>query len=410
MNAAVFILAGGVGSRLGLLAQGRAKPAVPFAGIYRIIDFTLSNVMNSGLYRVGVLTQYQPLSLMDHLATGAAWDMAGRSRGIRILPPATGRRDSDWYRGTADAVRQNLDYLAGREAPETLVLSGDHVYCMDYRPLIAFHRERGAKITVAVIEVGREEIRRYGAAEVDGRGLIRGWEEKPARPRTTLASMGVYVFDSGWLVSFLEKDRAALDFGRDVIPAALAAGERVAAFPFAGYWRDVGTVEAYWRANMDVISVPAPVSPERWGVRPNPETYGGFAGRPPARFLASARVEGSLVSAGCRIAGTVVDSVLSPGVVVEEGAVVRGSILFSDTVVRRRARCEMAVVDREAEIAAGAAHHRAGPRSRRSPCRGRPESASARACSWARRSGWGRAAPSRRRRGIRPPPRAAGRG
>jgi len=284
MNAAVFILAGGVGSRLGILAERRAKPAVPFAGIYRIIDFTLSNVMNSGIYRVGVLTQYQPLSLMDHLAGGAAWDMAGRSRGIRILPPATGRRDSDWYRGTADAVRQNLDYLKSQAAAETLILSGDHIYCMDYGPLIAFHREQGARITVAVVEVGREEIRRYGAALADRSGRITGWEEKPVHPRSTLASMGVYVFDTDWLVDFLENNRSGLDFGHDVIPEALRTGEKLAAFPFSGYWRDVGTVEAYWRANMDVIAPANPVSPERWGVRPNPETYGGTASRPPARF------------------------------------------------------------------------------------------------------------------------------
>ena len=352
MNATVLLLAGGVGSRLNILVESRAKPAVPFGGLYRIIDFTLSNVMNSGLSQVGVLTQYKPLSLMAHLGNGAAWDMAGRSRGIKILPPRTGFSDSDWYRGTADAVRQNLDFLKNHAAPETLVLSGDHIYCMDYAALIDFHRENAATITIATMVVEGEEIRQYGTAITDGEGRIVDWEEKPAQPRSNLASMGVYVFSTEYLIDFLETNKKALDFGHDLIPGAIVA-ERVMAYPFSGYWRDVGTVASYWQANMEILGSGL-ISPEAWGVRSNPEADGHVADRPPACFSISSRVENSLISAGCRISGTVIDSVLSPGVVVEEGAVVRDSIIFADSVIGPKAVCDLVILDKEVVVGDGA--------------------------------------------------------
>jgi len=353
MNATVLLLAGGVGSRLNILVENRAKPAVPFGGLYRIIDFTLSNVMNSGLSHVGVLTQYKPLSLMDHLGNGAAWDMAGRSRGVKILPPRTGSRDSDWYRGTADAVRQNLDFLKKHAAPETMVLSGDHIYRMDYADLIGFHRDHQAAITIATMVVDGDEIKQYGTAITDDEGRIMEWEEKPEKPRSNLASMGVYVFDTAYLIDFLETNRKALDFGHDLIPGAIES-VRVMAYPFRGYWRDVGTVAAYWQANMEIIGPDSLISPEAWGVRSNPEADERVADRPPARFASGCRVEGALISAGCRISGTVINSVLSPGVVVAPGAVVRDSIIFTDTVVGPDAECDLVIVDKEVEIGRGA--------------------------------------------------------
>ena len=254
MNTLTILLAGGVGTRLGVLVKLRAKPAVPFGGVYRIIDFTLSNIANSGLTKVAVLTQYKPLSLMDHIGDGSAWDLSGRTRRIKILPPKTGEKDWDWYKGTADAVRQNLDFLTSDSScRNVLILSGDHVYSMDYGSIIDFHDRKSAKVTIGMITVPMEETHNFGIGVVDKESRIIEWEEKPKTTTSNLASMGIYVFDRDYLVRMLKRTREE-DFGHHIIPKAMKDGI-VYAYPFTDYWRDVGTFQAYWDANMDRLSL-----------------------------------------------------------------------------------------------------------------------------------------------------------
>lgn len=348
-EALVLLLAGGVGSRLNILVQKRAKPAVPFAGIYRIIDFSLSNVMNSGLTKVGVLTQYKPLSLMSHLGTGEAWDLTGRSRGIKILPPRTGERESDWYQGTADAVRRNIDFLAHNQAEEVVVLSGDHIYRMDFDAMIEYHRSKKADVTIAMMAVPKSQIHQFGAGIVDRNDRIIDWEEKPKDPKTNLASMGIYVFDYKYLLKALAHDKEEHDFGMHILPRAIAE-DNVFAYPFYGYWRDVGTIQAYWEANMDVLKKDSGISPQRWQIRTNIDTEGRTADRAPARFGSNCHLKNCMVSAGSLIRGTVINSVLSPGVIVEEGAVVKDSILFEDCVVKEGAVVDLAIMDKRVQV------------------------------------------------------------
>jgi glucose-1-phosphate adenylyltransferase len=352
-EALVLILAGGVGSRLNILVKKRAKPAVPFAGIYRIIDFSLSNVMNSGLKKVGVLTQYKPLSLMSHLGSGEPWDLTGRSRGVKILPPRTGERESDWYQGTADAVRRNIDFLSANPAEEVVILSGDHIYHMDFDAMIEFHRAKKADVTVAMMVVPRSQMHQFGAGIVDRHDRIIGWEEKPKQPKTNLASMGIYVFDYAYLLKTLLRDREENDFGMHILPRALAEND-VFAYPFYGYWRDVGTIQAYWEANMDVLKKDSGISPQRWEIRTNIDTEGRAADRPPARFGPDCHLKCCMISAGSNIQGTVINSVLAPGVVVEEGAVVKDSILFEDSVVKKGAIVDLAILDKRVQVGAHA--------------------------------------------------------
>ena len=353
-NTLVLILAGGVGSRLNNLVQTRAKPAVPFGGIYRIIDFSLSNVMNSGLTQVGVLTQYKPLSLMQHLGTGEAWDFTGRSRGVKILPPRTGAKDSHWYKGTADAVRQNMDFIKSHPSKEILLLSGDHIYRMDFDDMISFHRRKQADVTIGMMVVPESEIHQFGAGITNEEGRIVDWEEKPKVARTNLASMGIYVFDTEYLLRMLTEDREEIDFGMHLIPRAIEQ-DNVFAYPFHGYWRDVGTVQAYWESNMDILSEDSGISPENWGIRPNIEAgVADIADRPPARFTAGSNVKNSMIAAGCVIEGEVVNSVLSPGVRVAAGAEVRDSILFHDCLVEAGAKIDLAILDKGVRVGAGA--------------------------------------------------------
>jgi glucose-1-phosphate adenylyltransferase len=349
----VLILAGGVGSRLNNLVLTRAKPAVPFGGLYRIIDFSLSNVMNAGLTQVGVLTQYKPLSLMHHIGTGDPWDFTGRSRGVKILPPSTGSHDSDWYKGTADAVRQNIDFIRAHPAKEVLILSGDHIYRMDFADMIQTHRRKKAEVTIGMMVVPKSEIHQFGAGITNDEGRIIEWEEKPEVPRTDLASMGIYVFETDYLLKLLAEDRNEIDFGMHLIPKAIER-DNVFAYPFHGYWRDVGTIQAYWQANMDLIRQDTDISPEAWGIRPN--VYGGRAtsDRIPARFATGSKVNSSMISAGCEIKGEVINSVLAPGVRVGNGAVVRDSILFHDCVVSDNAVIDLAVLDKRVFVGAGA--------------------------------------------------------
>jgi glucose-1-phosphate adenylyltransferase len=349
----VLLLAGGVGSRLNVLVKSRAKPSVPFAGLYRIIDFSLSNVMNSGMKKVGVLTQYKPLSLMRHLATGDAWDFTGRSRGVKILPPSTGFRDSDWYKGTADAIRQNLSFIKANPSKEILVLSGDHIYQMDLYAMIEFHRQKSADITIGMMIVPESQIHQFGTGITNDEGRIVEWEEKPEVPRTNLASMGIYVFNTEYLLNLLAENKDMVDFGIHLIPKAIER-DNVFAYPFEGYWRDVGTIQAYWEANMDLLKDDSDISPETWGIRPNPESEQLFADRIPVRFSAGSKVSRSMISAGCVIEGEVVNSVLSPGVKVCPGSRITDSIILHDCVIGEGAIVDLAIMDKGVKVGKGA--------------------------------------------------------
>jgi glucose-1-phosphate adenylyltransferase len=344
-----LILAGGEGERLSILSQVRAKPGVPFGGKYRIIDFALSNTVNSGFADVGILTQYAPRSLMDHIGVGRPWDLDRSRGGVTLLQPFIGRgRARDWYRGTADAVLQNLDFLSGRRPELVLVLAGDHIYKMDYRPFIDLHLRRGADVTVAVRTVPIEEAHRFGILDVDADDRVTAFVEKPARPLSNLVSMGVYVFSWPALRAALSPSR--IDFGRDVLPGMIAEGRRVAAYRFDGYWEDVGTVETYWRANLDLLR-PEPgidLYDRDWLIYTRSEE------RAPALIGAEARVTSSLVSHGCVVEGTVIDSVLSPGVHVGRGAIVRESIVMFDTEIGPDAVVDRAIIDKECLVGGGA--------------------------------------------------------
>ncbi len=352
MDALVLLLAGGIGSRLNILVGHRAKPAVPFGGLYRIIDFALSNVMNSDLTRVGVLTQYKPLSLMRHIGTGEAWDFSGRTRGVKILPPRTGEKDSDWYRGTADAIRQNIDFIEANPSEQVVILSGDHIYNMDFDAMIQYHRHKKADVTIGMMVVPKSDIHQFGAGIVDNENRIIDWEEKPKIPRTNLASMGIYVFDTKYLLKTLATDKKEIDFGMHIIPRAIVE-DRVFAYPFYGYWRDVGTIQSYWQTNMDVIRPGSGITPEKWGIRPNPEAEGRPMDRAPARFFSGCMVQSSMISAGSVIEGTVINSVVSPGVVVQKNAIVRDSVIFEDSFIGEGAVVDLAICDKKVRIGAG---------------------------------------------------------
>jgi len=344
-----LILAGGEGERLSILSQVRAKPGVPFGGKYRIIDFTLSNVVNSGLTDVGILTQYAPRSLIDHIGVGRPWDLDRSRGGVALLQPFIGRgRARDWYRGTADAVLQNLDFIADRDPELVLVLAGDHVYKMDYRPFLALHREKRAEVTCAVRTVPIEEAHRFGILSVDEEGRVTAFVEKPDDPPSNLVSMGVYVFSWPLLRELLTVDR--VDFGRDVLPAMVADGRRVYGYEFGGYWQDVGTVESYWRTSLDLLSDDPGIELNDLGWL----IYTKSEDRPPARIGREAVVSRSMISHGCVIDGRVEHSILSPGVRVAAGATVKDSIVMFDAEIGPGAVLDRAILDKEAWIGSGA--------------------------------------------------------
>jgi glucose-1-phosphate adenylyltransferase len=362
-NSIAILLAGGEGSRLNVLVHRRAKPAVPFGAIYRIIDFSLSNAMHSGLERVGVLTQYMPYSLADHVGLGRAWGFSGRTREAKILPPHTGQRASDWYRGTADAVFRNMSYVRRHHPEFVLILSGDHVYRMDYAAMVADHARAGADATIAVLEVPIEEASNFGTILTDDTNRIVGFEEKPPVPRSNLASMGVYVFTRKVLEQEIEETVAhqgLTDFGKHVFPLMLQSGRHLQAHRFHGYWQDVGTIRAYFEAHMEMLEPGSRIDLRGWQIRTNWNEHRG-GDRPPARFGRSAEVDRSIVAQGARISGTVRHSVLSAGVVVEEGAVVERSILMHDVHVRAGARVREAILDKQVEVGPGAVVGGEGP-------------------------------------------------
>lgn len=343
------VLAGGAGERLSILSAVRSKPAVPFGGKYRLIDFSLSNCTNSRIDDVLVLTQYNPRSLNDHIGTGRPWGFdRPRGTGIKILQPYMSAEDRGWYRGTADAVRYNLHEIDQDGADTVLVLGGDHVYKMDYRPMIAAHRRTGADVTIAVLTVPRAEASRMGICSLADDGRVVDWEEKPAEPKSDLGSMGVYVFSRAALHAWLTPDVA--DFGHEVIPAMLVGGAAVYGHRFEGYWRDVGTIEAYWKANLDLVGLVPPLDlfDRSWLIHTRSEE------RSPAKLGPEALARHSLVSHGCIINGTVINSVLSPGVRVYEGAVVRDSVILLDTEIGPGAVVDTAIVDKFVRVGPGA--------------------------------------------------------
>ena len=353
-NVLALILAGGQGDRLSVLSEQRAKPAVVFGGQYRIVDFALSNCAASDIPRVAVLTQYRPRSLVNHIASGRAWGLDTPDRRVEILQPYLGRADMDWYQGTADAVYQNLYLIAQSRAQEVLILSADHVYLMSYRNLVAYHRQQRADVTIGVYAVPLEEASRFGVLELDAGGRVVDFQEKPAQPRSPWASMGIYCFNREALIEALQEDAelgeaSAHDFGADVVPR-IFANRRVFGYQYLDYWRDVGTIEAYWQANMDLTG---PHPPLRLANPDAPLRTAGPA-REPARFGARADPRTALVAPGARIEGTVERSVISPGVVVEEGAAVRDSIVCHDGVISAGAVVDRAILDKEVTVGSGA--------------------------------------------------------
>ncbi len=343
------ILAGGEGERLSILSSVRAKPAVPFAGKYRIIDFTLSNCVNSGIDNVVVLTQYNPRSLNDHIGLGRPWDLDRNTGGVKLLQPYIKRgRVAEWYRGTADAVLQNFNVLEHDAGDIVLILAGDHIYKMDYAPFIAAHRRKRADVTIAVRRVPIADASRMGVLALDDSDRVTEWQEKPRQPKSDLASMGVYVFSKRALRRWLREDLT--DFGSHVIPAMLEADARVFGYRFDGYWQDVGTIQSYWEANLALLedNPELDLYDREWLLHTRSEE------RASAKIGPTAQVHRSLVSHGCVINGTVVNSILSPGVRVEVGAVVRDSIVMFDSVIRSGAVVDRSILDKEVVVGQGA--------------------------------------------------------
>jgi glucose-1-phosphate adenylyltransferase len=355
METLAVLMAGGAGTRLTALSDKRAKPAVPFAGKYRIIDFTLSNSVNSGIYDVAVLTQFRPHSLNAHIGIGKPWDLDRQRGGVHLRQPYQGSSaDMDWYRGTADAVFRNLDFIQEKNPDLVLILAGDHIYKMDYRPMLAYHYDKGADLTVGVMNVPLEETDRFGIMMVNRQMRITEFYEKPKnRDKGTLASMGIYVFNTDVLVQRLSEgttESPRIDFGKDVIPSMITQ-DKVYAYPFEGYWVDVGTVQSYWETSLaltDPNQDPLKLHDPDWIIHTRSEE------RPPVKLGPQAQVVNSLVSNGCVIRGRVERSVLSPGVYVSPGALVRESVIINDTWIGPGAIVDRAIVDENAVIGAGA--------------------------------------------------------
>lgn len=343
-----MLLAGGQGSRLGVLTAKVAKPAVSFGGKYRIIDFPLSNCINSGVDTVGVLTQYQPLRLNTHIGIGIPWDLDRNIGGVTILPPYEKNVDSEWYTGTANAIYQNLDYMESFHPDYVLILSGDHIYKMDYEVMLAFHKAHKADVTIAAMQVPMEEARRFGIVVTDQDGQITRFEEKPDKPGSNLASMGIYIFS--WPVlkeALIQLSRQPnCDFGKHIIPYCHANGKRMSAYEYHGYWKDVGTLEAYWQANMELIDIIPEFNlyEEYWKI------YTNCMNLPPQYISPESVVDKCIISNGSEIYGEVHSSVLGAGVIVGKGSVVRDSIIMRDTVIGENCVVERAIIAENVQI------------------------------------------------------------
>ena len=345
-----MLLAGGQGSRLYTLTERTAKPAVPFGGKYRIIDFPMSNCVNSGIDTVGVLTQYQPLALNEYIGNGEPWDLDRTHGGVTVLPPYQGKRGAAWYRGTANAIYQNMTFIE-RYAPDyTLILSGDHIYKMDYSRMLAEHKKNGADCTIAVLEVPMSQASRFGILNTDEDGRITEFEEKPKVPKSNKASMGIYIFTTAKLREYLEADDAdpdsSNDFGKNVIPAMLRDGCLMYAYTFEGYWKDVGTLTSLWEANMDLLGNPPKFDlyDRKWRIFYRHNAF------PPHRIGEDAKISNSMVTEGCVIDGTVIGSILANGVRVEKGAVVRDSVIMSGVTVKAGAHVSYAIIDSDTVV------------------------------------------------------------
>ncbi len=351
-----MLLAGGQGSRLGVLTKSIAKPAVPYGGNYRIIDFPLSNCVNSGIYTVGVLTQYQPLVLNDYLGNGHPWDLDRLNGGVHVLSPYEAIGGAEWYKGTANAIYQNIAFIEKYDPKYVVVLSGDHIYKMNYANMIDFHKKNNADCTIAVLEVPWEEASRFGILATDENEQIYEFAEKPKEPKSNKASMGVYVFSWDKLKKYLIEDEAdpnsANDFGKNIIPNMLNDGQRMFAYPFKGYWKDVGTIDSLWEANLDIINpnVDLDLSDKSWRI------YSRTPDAPPHYIGENATVENSSISEGCDIDGLVDYSVVSSDVTVEEGAEVRFSVIMPGAVIKKGAKvyysiiAENAVIEENAQV------------------------------------------------------------
>ena len=349
-----MLLAGGQGSRLGVLTKNIAKPAVPYGGKYRIIDFPLSNCVNSGIYTVGVLTQYQPLELNDYIGNGGPWDLDRANGGVHILSPYQQIKGTEWYKGTANAIYQNIQFIDRYNPEYVAILSGDHIYKMDYAKMLQFHKEKNAACTIAMLEVPWEEASRFGLMFVDDDGRITAFEEKPKNPKSNKASMGVYMFTWEKLRKYLIEDEAdsdsSNDFGKNVIPAMHEAGERLYAYGFDGYWKDVGTIDSLWEANLDLLNPKANIdlSDQSWKI------YGRSAVSAPQYVSETAVIENSIVAEGCEVEGKIDYSVLFSNVTVEEGAFVDYSIVMPGAVIKKGAVVQYAMVAENSVIEEGA--------------------------------------------------------
>lgn len=343
-----MLLAGGQGSRLGVLTSKVAKPAVAFGGKYRIIDFPLSNCINSGVDTVGVLTQYQPLRLNAHIGIGIPWDLDRNVGGVTVLPPYEKSTNSEWYTGTANAIFQNLDYMESYNPEYVLILSGDHIYKMDYKVMLDYHKANNADVTIAAMPVPIEEASRFGIVITDEDNRITEFEEKPAKPRSNLASMGIYIFSWKVLKEALLKlkDQPECDFGKHIIPYCFSQNKRLFAYEYNGYWKDVGTLSSYWEANMELIDI-IPVFnlyEEFWKI------YTKNDALPPQYLSGDSHIEKSIISEGTEIYGTVINSVIGSGVVIEEGAVVRDSIIMKGSVVKKGTVINRAIIAEDVQI------------------------------------------------------------
>ena len=345
-----LILAGGQGTRLGSLTKKMAKPAVAFGGKYRIIDFTLSNCSNSDIEVVGVLTQFEPLVLNSYIGIGAPWGLDRRDGGVTILPPYLNEEGGEWYKGTANAVYQNIEFIDLHKPKYVLILSGDHIYKMDYSKLISFHKEKEAEATIAVLKVPLSEASRFGIMNTTEDGSIYEFEEKPIEPKSNLASMGIYLFNWDILKKFLLEDeqdkKSHHDFGKNVIPNMLNSGVKLMAYPFSGYWKDVGTIESLWEANMDLLESDNELDlfDTNWKI------YSSAFIQPAQYIGKEAKIVNSLIGEGCKIYGTIINSVIFPGVYIAKDAIISDTVVMEDTIINESTIINKSIIGNRCEI------------------------------------------------------------